>query len=202
MVASDVLQALTEAAAGRPPAIAVSDLRRRFGEVEGVQGVTFEVGEGEIFGFLGPNGAGKTTTINILCTLLRPSGGQATVNGFDVVRDRSHVRRSIGLVFQQSTLDESLSAERNLRFHAYAYGIPAEDREPRIRELLTLVELWDRRRSRVRTFSGGMKRRLEIARGLLTVRACSSSTSQRSGLILRRAGASGSTSQRYARARG
>jgi ABC-2 type transport system ATP-binding protein len=147
--------------------IHVHDLVRRFGELEAVKGVSFEVAEGEIFGFLGPNGAGKTTTINVLCTLLRPTSGGAGVNGFDVVRQRSEVRRSIGLVFQQPTLDETLTAEHNLRFHGYAYGVPSEIREERIRDLLTLVELWDRRGDRVRSFSGGMKRRLEIARGLL-----------------------------------
>ncbi len=147
--------------------IEVRDLHRRFGSLEAVAGVSFEVGEGELFGFLGPNGAGKTTTINMLCTLLRPTSGTATVNGFDVVRQRSQVRRSIGLVFQQPTLDDYLSAEQNMRFHAYAYGVPADAREARIRELLEMVELWDRRRGSVRTFSGGMRRRLEIARGLL-----------------------------------
>jgi len=148
-------------------AIEVRDLARHFGRIEAVKGVTFEVGEGELFGFLGPNGAGKTTTINMLCTLLRPSGGSAVVNGFDIAHQRSEVRRSIGLVFQQTTLDEYLSAEQNLRFHAYAYNVPADLRERRIRELLTMVELWDRRSGSVRTFSGGMKRRLEIARGLV-----------------------------------
>jgi ABC-2 type transport system ATP-binding protein len=147
--------------------IEVHDLDRRFGQTQAVKGVSFQVSAGEVFGFLGPNGAGKTTTINMLCTLLRPTSGSARVNGFDVVRQRSDVRRSIGLVFQQSTLDNALSAEQNLRFHAYAYGVPSEVRELRIRELLTLVELWDRRKGSVRTFSGGMKRRLEIARGLL-----------------------------------
>jgi len=147
--------------------IEVQDLSRQFGELEAVKGVSFEVAEGEVFGFLGPNGAGKTTTINMLCTLLRPSGGKATVDGFDVVSQRSDVRGSIGLVFQQTTLDEALTAEQNLRFHAYAYGVPGDVRERRLRELLTMVELWDRRSARVRTFSGGMKRRLEIARGLL-----------------------------------
>jgi ABC-2 type transport system ATP-binding protein len=154
-------------AGSTPSVVQVRDLRRRFGQLEAVKGVTFDVGEGEVFGFLGPNGAGKTTTINMLCTLLRPTAGSATVNGFDVTSQRSEVRRSIGLVFQQPTLDEYLSAEQNLRFHAYAYGVPADVREPRIQELLTMVELWDRRRGSVRTFSGGMKRRLEIARGLL-----------------------------------
>jgi ABC-2 type transport system ATP-binding protein len=152
---------------GAAPVIGVHQLARRFGPIQAVEGVSFEVEEGEVFGFLGPNGAGKTTTINMLCTLLRPTAGRATVNGFDVVHERSDVRRSIGLVFQQPTLDETLTAEQNLRFHAYAYGVPGGVREQRIRELLTFVELWERRRSRVRTFSGGMKRRLEIARGLL-----------------------------------
>jgi ABC-2 type transport system ATP-binding protein len=147
--------------------IEARDLVRRFRQVEAVRGVSFEVAEGEVFGFLGPNGAGKTTTIDMLCTLLRPTSGSATINGFDVVRRRDDVRRSIGLVFQQPTLDETLTAQQNLRFHAYAYGVPAADRESRIRELLTMVELWDRRAESVRAFSGGMKRRLEIARGLL-----------------------------------
>ena len=148
-------------------AIEVHDLARNFGDIRAVKGVSFEVPEGELFGFLGPNGAGKTTTINMLCTLLHPSAGSATVNGFDVVRERSQVRRSIGLVFQQPTVDEYLSADQNLLFHAYAYHVPADVRAKRIDELLQMVELADRRRSRVRTFSGGMKRRLEIARGLL-----------------------------------
>jgi ABC-2 type transport system ATP-binding protein len=147
--------------------IETHDLRRRFGQLEAVRGVTFEVGEGEVFGFLGPNGAGKTTTIAMLSTLLRPDNGSAVVAGHDVVRERSAVRRSIGLVFQQPTLDEALTAEQNLRFHAYAYGVRADVRERRIAELLDLVELSDRRRDRVRTYSGGMKRRLELARGLL-----------------------------------
>jgi len=147
--------------------IDVRDLRRTFGAIHAVKTVSFDVTEGEVFGFLGPNGAGKTTTISMLCTLLRPSAGAATVNGFDVANERSDVRRSIGLVFQQTTLDDALTAEQNLRFHAFAYGVSADVRERRLRELLTMVELWDRRADRVRTFSGGMKRRLEIARGLL-----------------------------------
>jgi ABC-2 type transport system ATP-binding protein len=151
----------------RVKAIGVRELARSFGKIEAVKGISFEVAEGELFGFLGPNGAGKTTTINMLCTLLRPSRGGATVNGFDIVRERSEVRRSIGLVFQQTTLDEYLSAEQNLLFHAFAYNVPADLRNHRIHELLTMVELWDRRKGSVRTFSGGMKRRLEIARGLL-----------------------------------
>jgi ABC-2 type transport system ATP-binding protein len=147
--------------------IEVHSLVRRFGRFEAVRGVSFDVREGEVFGFLGPNGAGKTTTIDMPCTLLRPTSGSASINGFDVVARRDDVRRSIGLVFQQPTLDEMLTAEQNLRFHAYAYGIPRAVRKGRIRDLLTMVELWDRRDDSVRDFSGGMKRRLEIARGLL-----------------------------------
>ncbi len=147
--------------------IEVEELSKNFGQLVAVDKVSFQVAEGEIFGFLGPNGAGKTTTISMLCTLLKPSGGRAMVNGYDVARQRSEVRRSIGLVFQDPTLDEYLTAEQNLRFHAYAYKVPREGREKRIGELLKLVELSDRRKNKVRTFSGGMKRRLEIARGLL-----------------------------------
>jgi ABC-2 type transport system ATP-binding protein len=147
--------------------IEVENLSKHFGQLTAVDTVSFEVPEGEIFGFLGPNGAGKTTTINILCTLLTPTRGRASVNGYDVVRQRNEVRRSIGLVFQEPTLDEYLTAEQNLRFHAYAYGVPKSLREERISELLELVELSDRRKAKVRTYSGGMKRRLEIARGLL-----------------------------------
>ena len=154
-------------AEGAGAMVQVQDLARSFGQIEAVKGVSFEIHEGEIFGFLGPNGAGKSTTINMLCTLLRPTAGTARLNGFDVQRDRSDVRRSIGLVFQQPTLDEYLTAEQNLRFHAYAYAVPKDMRDRRMRELLEMVELWDRRSSAVRTFSGGMTRRLEIARGLL-----------------------------------
>ena len=147
--------------------IEVENLSKHFGQLTAVDTVSFEVSEGGIFGFLGPNGAGKTTTINILCTLLTPTSGRASVNGYDVVRQRNKVRRSIGLVFQEPTLDEYLTAEQNLRFHAYAYGVPKGLREERISELLELVELSDRRKAKVRTYSGGMKRRLEVARGLL-----------------------------------
>ena len=147
--------------------IEVEGLAKRFGAIEAVKDVSFSVKPGEIFGFLGPNGAGKTTTINMLCTLVHPSAGSARVNGFDVVHQRSEVRRSIGLVFQQTTLDEYLSADQNLRFHGYAYAIPADVREQRMTELMEMVDLADRRKGSVRTYSGGMKRRLEIARGLL-----------------------------------
>lgn len=147
--------------------IEVDRLRRSFGKLVAVDDVSFQVNEGEIFGFLGPNGAGKTTTINMLCTLLMPGGGKAAVAGYDIVKQRSQVRSSIGLVFQDHTLDEYLTAEQNLRFHAYAYNVPAGVREKRITELLQLVDLSDRRKTKVGVFSGGMKRRLEIARGLL-----------------------------------
>jgi len=147
--------------------IEVEELSKNFNHLTAVDKVSFTVTKGEIFGFLGPNGAGKTTTINILCTLLRPSGGRAVVNGYDVLKQRTEVRRSIGLIFQHPTLDEYLTAEQNLLFHAYAYSIPRSIRDSRIKELLEMVELWDRRKNKVSTYSGGMKRRLEIARGLL-----------------------------------
>jgi ABC-2 type transport system ATP-binding protein len=151
----------------REPAVAARGLEKRFGAVEAVRGIDLEVAPGETFGFLGPNGAGKSTTIHILCTLTDPSGGTARVAGFDVVKERDDVRRHIGLVFQDTTLDNYLSAEQNLRFHAELYGIPRAATAPRIRQVMEMVGLWDRRVSLVGTFSGGMKRRLEIARGLL-----------------------------------
>jgi ABC-2 type transport system ATP-binding protein len=152
---------------GALPAIAVNDLRKSFGEVEAVRGVSFEVAAGEIFGFLGPNGAGKTTTINMLCTLARPSGGSAFVAGYDIVRERDDVRRHIGLVFQEQTLDGYLTAEQNLRMHAELYGVDSKLVADRMRQVLEMVGLWERRDGQVLTFSGGMRRRLEIARGFL-----------------------------------
>ncbi|MFE2428721.1 ATP-binding cassette domain-containing protein [Streptomyces sp. NPDC059373] len=149
------------------PAVAVSGLRKTYAEVEAVRGIDFEVAAGETFGFLGPNGAGKSTTIGMLCTLVTPTGGSATVAGHDVVRDRGTVRRNIGLVFQDTTLDGYLSAEQNLRFHAELYGVPRAALGPRMDRVLEMVNLADRRKGKVMTFSGGMKRRLEIARGLL-----------------------------------
>jgi ABC-2 type transport system ATP-binding protein len=150
-----------------PPAISVKALRKSIGEIEAVRGVDFEVETGEVFGFLGPNGAGKTTTINMLCTLSRPSGGSATVAGFDVVAARDDVRRHIGLVFQDPTLDGYLTAEQNLRMHAELYGVEKAVVAPRMRQVLEMVGLWERRGGQVLTFSGGMRRRLEIARGLM-----------------------------------
>jgi len=152
---------------GRPPAVTVRGLAKRYDEVEAVAGIDFDVIAGETFGFLGPNGAGKSTTIGMLCTLVRPTGGRATVAGHDVVAERDEVRRNIGLVFQDTTLDGYLTAEQNLRLHAELYGVPKSAVPDRMRQVLDMVGLWERRTSRVMTFSGGMKRRLEIARGLL-----------------------------------
>jgi ABC-2 type transport system ATP-binding protein len=149
------------------PAVSVNGLVKRYDEIEAVRGIEFEVGVGEIFGFLGPNGAGKSTTINMLCTLVRPTAGSARVAGHDVVRERDEVRRNIGLVFQDTTLDGYLSAEQNLRLHAELYGVPRNAVTGRMRQVMEMVGLWERRGSLVNTFSGGMKRRLEIARGLL-----------------------------------
>jgi len=148
-------------------AVQVRELVKRFGDVEAVRGIDLDVAAGETFGFLGPNGAGKSTTISMLCTLLPPDGGSALVAGHDVVRERDAVRRNIGLVFQDPTLDGYLTAEQNLRFHAELYGVPKAVVPERMRLVLDMVGLWERRDSRVHTFSGGMKRRLEIARGFL-----------------------------------
>ena len=153
--------------AERRPAIVVRGLEKRYGDVHAVRGIDFEVRAGEVFGFLGPNGAGKSTTISILCTLTAPTAGSATIAGHDVVRERYAVRRNIGLVFQQTTLDDHLSARQNLLFHGELYGVPKDVLPARVEEVMTMVGLWDRRGSAVSTFSGGMKRRLEIARGLV-----------------------------------
>jgi ABC-2 type transport system ATP-binding protein len=149
------------------PSIEVVDLVKRFGPLAAVDHISFQVEDGEVFGFLGPNGAGKTTTINVLCTLMRPTAGRAKVAGYDVASQRNAVRQSIGLVFQDPSVDDQLTAYENLQFHAHVYNVPGRERAPRIEEVLRVVELWDRRHAVVRTFSGGMKRRLEIARGIL-----------------------------------
>jgi len=148
-------------------AVEVRDLVKSYGQIAAVRGIGFEVKPGETFGFLGPNGAGKSTTIKILCTLVTPTAGEARVAGYEVVRDRDKVRQNIGLVFQDTTLDSYLTGEQNLRFHADLYGVPRQQVEPRLKQVLDMVDLWDRRGSVVGTYSGGMKRRLEIARGLL-----------------------------------
>jgi ABC-2 type transport system ATP-binding protein len=150
-----------------PPAIVVRRLVKNFGDVEAVRGVDFEVATGEVFGFLGPNGAGKTTTINMLCTLAKPTAGSASVAGHDVVRERDDVRRNIGLVFQDPTLDGYLTAKQNLKLHAELYGVQSDLVALRMEQVMTMVGLWDRKDSPVATFSGGMRRRLEIARGLM-----------------------------------
>lgn len=148
-------------------AIEVENLTRKFNGFTAVDSISFAVGGGEVFGFLGPNGAGKTTTINILCTILKPTSGKAHVACCDVTHDPHRVCKEIGIVFQDPSLDDRLTAEDNLRFHGYLYNVPKKDLEKRIPEVLALVELTERRREFVRKFSGGMKRRLEIARGLL-----------------------------------
>jgi ABC-2 type transport system ATP-binding protein len=152
---------------GEEEIIVVEGLGKDFGTFTAVERVDFVVRRGEIFGFLGPNGAGKTTTINMLATLLRPSRGRAELAGFDVVARPDDVRRSIGMVFQDPSLDDRLTAEENLHFHALIYNVPPAVRRQRAEQVLSMVGLADRRGALVRTFSGGMKRRLEIARGLL-----------------------------------
>jgi len=147
--------------------IEIKNLTRKFGDKTAVDGISFEVIEGEIFGFLGPNGSGKTTTISILCTLLQPTAGYAIISGHDVAKDRDDVRNSIGIVFQDPSLDGDLTAEENLRFHGMVYSVPKDIREQRIKDLLEMVDLYDKKDELTKNYSGGMKRRLEIARGLL-----------------------------------
>ena len=147
--------------------IDVKNLTKTFGEFDAVKNISFSVEEGEIFAFLGPNGAGKSTTIKMLTTLLRPTSGTIRINDYDPVVDSDLVRRSFGIVFQDPSLDEDLTALENLELHGALYSVPEATLKSRIDELLALVELSDRRDDFVRDFSGGMKRRLEIARGLL-----------------------------------
>jgi ABC-2 type transport system ATP-binding protein len=147
--------------------IRVQNLVKAFGDVTAVGGITFDVNPGELFAFLGPNGAGKTTTIQMLTTLLRPTSGSITVDGLDPATRPLDVRRRFGIVFQDPSLDQELTAYENMDLHGVLYHVPRKLRAERVRTLLTLFELWDRRDARVKTFSGGMKRRLEIARGLL-----------------------------------
>jgi ABC-2 type transport system ATP-binding protein len=147
--------------------INVQHLSKQFKNLRAVDGISFSVNEGEIFGFLGPNGAGKTTTISILCTLLSPTSGKAEISGFDCAKKPDQVRASIGLIFQDTTLDVGLTAYENLKFHAYLYNLDGKLAEKRIDEMLAVVELQTRKHDLIKNFSGGMKRRLEIARGLL-----------------------------------
>ncbi len=147
--------------------ITVNHLTKTFKTLKAVDDITFSVNEGEVFGFLGPNGAGKTTTINILCTLLSPSGGSAEIGGYDCAKNPDKVRAAIGLIFQDTTLDAGLTAYENLKFHAYLYNLDRKLTDSRIDEMLGVVELQGRKHDLIKNFSGGMKRRLEIARGLL-----------------------------------
>ena len=148
-------------------AIKIENLVKRFNGFAAVDGISFAVSQGELFGLLGPNGAGKTTTINMLSTLLRPTSGRAEVAGFDVSTSKDEVRQSIGVVFQEPALDEKLTGRENMEFHAMMYGIGKDERKKRIREVLELVELTDKADILAEKYSGGMKRRLEIARGLI-----------------------------------
>jgi ABC-2 type transport system ATP-binding protein len=147
--------------------ISVKNLTKKFGDFVAVDNISFEVKTGEIFAFLGPNGAGKSTTIKMLTTLLTPTTGVMVLDGHDPVRDSDKVRRSFGIVFQDPSLDDELTAYENMEFHGVIYDVPDKLRRERIEYLLNFVELWDRRDDLVKEFSGGMKRRLEIARGLL-----------------------------------
>jgi ABC-2 type transport system ATP-binding protein len=147
--------------------IHVENLVKTFGEVKAVNGVSFDVHAGEIFAFLGPNGAGKTTTIQMLTTLVRPDGGQIAIDGLDPKVQPHDVRRRFGIVFQDPSLDSELTAYENMELHGVLYHVPRRTRHERIERLLTIFELWERRDAYVKTFSGGMRRRLEIARGLL-----------------------------------
>lgn len=147
--------------------IKVESLHKNFKELKAVDGISFDVNQGEIFAFLGPNGAGKTTTIKMLTTLLHPDSGSIQVNNYDPTKEPTKVRSSFGIVFQDPSLDNELTAFENMEFHGILYHVPKEIRRSRINYLLKFVGLSDRRNDPVKTFSGGMKRRLEIARGLV-----------------------------------
>jgi ABC-2 type transport system ATP-binding protein len=149
------------------PIIEATGVTKKFKDFTAVDNITFSVEKGEIFAFLGPNGAGKTTTIKMLTTLLRPTSGSIKLDGHDPNTDQSAARRSFGIVFQDPSLDDQLTAKENMDLHAALYRVPKDIRAKRIEELMTFVELWDRKKSLVKEFSGGMKRRLEIARSLL-----------------------------------
>jgi len=147
--------------------IKVEGLVKTFDKLTAVDGITFDVKQGEVFGLLGPNGAGKTTTLLMLTTLLKPTSGTATVNGYDIIKQPNKVRESIGMVFQDPSSDDILTGYENLKLHALMYGVPKAEREKRINEVLQLVDMTDRKNDLVKKYSGGMRRRLELARGLL-----------------------------------
>ncbi|MBI5906716.1 ATP-binding cassette domain-containing protein [Candidatus Saccharibacteria bacterium] len=149
------------------PIIVAKDVVKTFGKIEAVRGISFEVKPGEIFAFLGPNGAGKSTTISMLTTMLRPTSGKLVLNGHDVTHEQDSARKSFGIVFQDPALEEELTAYENMQIHAVLYSVDKAEQAERIENLMRLVDLWDRRKSYVKTYSGGMRRRLEIARGLL-----------------------------------
>jgi len=147
--------------------INVEHLTKSFNDFVAVNDISFSAKAGEIVAFLGPNGAGKTTTIKMLTTVLRPTSGKITINGFDPITQQDKVRQSFGIVFQDASLDDELTASENMNIHAVLYKVPGAEKKKKIQELLEFVELWDKRKKLVKTFSGGMKRRLEIAKGLL-----------------------------------
>jgi ABC-2 type transport system ATP-binding protein len=149
------------------PVIEARNVVKNFGEIKAVADISFEVHAGEIFAFLGPNGAGKSTTISMLTTMLRPTSGQLLLNNHDVTKEQASARKSFGIVFQDPALEEELTAFENMLVHAVLYGIPKTEQRSRIEDLLRLVDLWERKDGYVKTYSGGMRRRLEIARGLL-----------------------------------
>ena len=149
------------------PIITVNNLTKKFGDFTAVHDISLKVEPGEIFAFLGPNGAGKSTTIKMMTTILHPTSGAISLNGYNPAKEANQVRRSFGIVFQDPSLDDELTAWENMEFHGVLYDIPKTVRRARIEKMLQFVELWDRRGSLVKEFSGGMKRRLEIARGLL-----------------------------------
>ncbi len=147
--------------------IKTNALTKSYGKIQAVRSIDLNIEKGEIFGLLGPNGAGKTTTIGMLCTIVRPTSGSASIAGYDVIKEPAQVRRQVGIVFQDPTLDTVLTGRENLELHARLYGVPSDIRERRITEMLELVDLKQRSNDITRTYSGGMRRRLELARGLL-----------------------------------
>lgn len=149
------------------PIIQVKNLIKKFNGLTAVDNISFEINQGDIFAFLGPNGAGKSTTIKMLTTLLQPTSGQITLDGHDASQEQDAVRKTFGIVFQDPSLDDELTAWENMEFHGVLYKVPKKLRRERIEQMLKFVELWDRKDDLVKKFSGGMKRRLEIARGLL-----------------------------------